>query len=75
MASRSAHHRAKAHEHMTKAMHHQEMASHDGEHNVKATGEMGTVKRVSGGKVVVGSVAECGGKQGEAGLSGADPNS
>lgn len=74
MPKRAAHHTAKAHEHMDKAMHHHEMASHDGEHNIKATGDMAAVKRTSGGKVTVGPEAECGGRQGNAGISGADPN-
>lgn len=75
MASRKAHHAKKAHEHMSKAMHHSEMASHDGEHNIKATGDMAAVKRTSGGKVTIGEENQCGGRQGDAGLSGADPNS
>lgn len=73
MASRKAHHLKKATEHMDKSMHHHERASHDGQHDVPATGEMKTVKRVAGGKVVVGDENECGGHQGDAGIDGADP--
>lgn len=70
---RHAYHTEKAHEHMTKAMHHSEQASHDGGHERKATGEMSTVKRVAGSAKMAGK-EEAGGCQGSKGIDGADPN-
>lgn len=58
---------------MTSKMHAKERASHDGKHDPKAKGDIGTVKRVIGGNVIVGPEG-CGGRQGSKGLSGADPN-
>ncbi len=48
-----------------------ERDSHDGMHHANSTGEMGTVKSVAGGKVIVGP-EEAGGCQGDAGIGGAD---
>lgn len=72
--SKAAEHSIKSMHHVSKMMDHHEKASHDGQHNITATGEMATVKRVAGGKMIDGPET-CGGKQGSKGLAGADPNS